>query len=59
MSEQLYVEKHGDKIVGYAYGEPWVSMALYMGDWRYDTEEEARAAWEKYKKDTGGREVCI
>lgn len=34
-------------VVGYAYGEPWVEQALYMGDLRFDTEEEARDWWNK------------
>lgn len=34
----------------YAYGEDWVSMALYMDDIGYKTEAEAREAWEKWKE---------
>lgn len=33
--------------VGYAYGEEWIAMALYMGDISFDTPEEAMAWWEK------------
>lgn len=33
--------------VGYAYGEPWVSQALLMGDIQFDTPEEAKEWWEK------------
>lgn len=36
--------------VKYAYGEPWVAMALYMDDIGYDTPEEAIDAWNKMKK---------
>lgn len=35
------------RVTGYAYGEPWVAQALLMDDIRFDTEEEARAWWEK------------
>ena len=64
MSEQLYVmgridENGNQRIIGYAYGESWVAQALYMNDWKYNTEAEAREAWEKYKKETAGKEVCI
>lgn len=38
------------KILGYAYGEPWVAQAFSMDDINFDTEEEAREAWENYKK---------
>lgn len=52
MAEQLYYklrqEKDGEVVVeGYAYGEEWVSMALYMDDLRFDTPEEAVDWWEK------------
>ena len=33
----------------YAYGEKWVAMWLF-NEGGYDTPEEARAAWERYKK---------
>lgn len=33
--------------VGYAYGEPWVSQALLMGDMSFDTPEEAKEWWEE------------
>lgn len=48
-SEQLYVECIDGKPAYYAYGEEWVAQALYMGDMRYPTPEEAKEAWEKYK----------
>lgn len=52
MAAELYTEKRIDEngnetIVGYAYGEEWVAMAMFMGDIRFDTEEEAKAWWEK------------
>ena len=44
----IMVARDGTQTVkGYAYGEPWVAQALAMGDIRFDTEEEARAWWEK------------
>ena len=36
-----------EEIYGYAYGDPWVAMGLYTDDIRFDTEEEAKAWWEK------------
>lgn len=33
-------------IVGYAYGDEWVSQALLMDDIRFDTPEEAKKWWE-------------
>lgn len=55
MAEQLYTKCHTDEngntiVDAYAYGEDWVAMALYMGDWKYPTEEEAREAWRRYKE---------
>lgn len=52
MALKLYekgsVDREGNKIItGYAYGEEWVSMALYMDDIRFDTPEEAIDWWEK------------
>ena len=49
---QLYIshitrEDGTDEIAGYAYGPPWVAMALYMDDIKFKTEEEAIAWWEK------------
>lgn len=46
---QLY-ESHtkmpdGTERVQYAYGAPWVAMALYMDDIHFDTPEEAKAWW--------------
>ena len=52
--EQMYykvLEKaNGEiEIEGYAYGEEWVAMAMYMDDIIFDTPEEAKAWWEKQK----------
>lgn len=33
--------------IGYAYGAPWVSQALLMGDISFDTPEKAKEWWEK------------
>lgn len=49
---ELYIAQRIDEdgnitITGYAYGEPWVAEALFMDDIRFDTEEEAKAWWEK------------
>lgn len=49
---QLYtnVIKHPDgteEIVGYAYGDGWVAMALYMDDIKFKTPEEAKEWWDK------------
>lgn len=35
------------KIKGYAYGEEWVAMGLYMDDICFKTQEEAKEWWEK------------
>lgn len=34
--------------VGYAYGEPWVAQALWMGDMKFKTPEAAKEYWEKH-----------
>ena len=34
------------EVIGYAYGDSWVAMALSMGDICFDTPEEAKAWWE-------------
>lgn len=44
---QMYVKYEGETPVAYAYGEEWISMALYMDDVGYSTPEEAVAAWER------------
>lgn len=49
---QLYTEIRRnpdgtETVIGYAYGAPWVQQALYMNDLRFDTEEEAKAWWQK------------
>ena len=50
--DQLYtlMERTPDdtvRVLGYAYGAPWVEQALYMDDLRFDTPEEAKEWWEK------------
>ena len=60
MAEQLYVKyiRHGDMIEEvFAYGEDWVSMALYMDDIGYKTEAEAREAWEKWKEKNESKQM--
>ena len=47
---EMYIKYDGDKLVGYAYGDEWVSQALFMDDWCYKTQEEAVKAWERYLK---------
>lgn len=49
----MYVEyevKEDGSIVpiGYAYGDPWVSQALMMGDMKFKTPEAAKEYWEKH-----------
>lgn len=49
----MYVEyemsENGDPIaVGYAYGDPWVSQALMMGDMKFKTPEAAKEYWERH-----------
>lgn len=49
---QLYISKRimpdgTEKIMGYAYGLPWVAMALYMDDIIFKTPEEAKEWWER------------
>lgn len=36
-----------EKVIGYAYGLPWVAMALYMDDIVFPTPEAAQEWWEK------------
>ena len=58
MAEQLYVKYEDGTPVAYAYGEPWVSMALYMDDIGYATPEEAKLAWIAGHPDrVGGKSV--
>ena len=45
MAETMYVKYEDGHPVAYAYGEEWVSQALFMDDIGYPTEEEARLAW--------------
>ena len=49
MAEQMYVLYRGETPVAYRYGEEWVSQELLM-EGGFKTEEEAIAAWEKYKE---------
>lgn len=44
---EMYVEYRGEKPVRYAYGEPWVAMAMYMNDYGFPTPEEAIEAWNR------------
>lgn len=41
------------EVIGYAYGPPWVSQALLMGDLSFATEAEARAWWDRWVKSHG------
>lgn len=55
---ELYVlyekdENGASMPIGYAYGDEWVAQALMMDDWRYNTPEDAKAAWERWKKEHG------
>lgn len=48
---QLYISSRkmpdgSEKIIGYAYGLPWVAMALYMDDIIFKTPEEAKEWWD-------------
>lgn len=36
-----------EQIVGYAYGLPWVAMALYTDDIVFPTPEAAQEWWER------------
>lgn len=40
----------GTERVRYAYGPPWVAMALYMDDIAFDTPEEAKRFWDNGSK---------
>lgn len=44
---RLYIKYMNGEPVKYAFGEEWVSMALFMDDIGYDTAEEAVVAWLK------------
>lgn len=48
--EALYVMYHDDEAVAYRYGAPWVAMELMM-EGGFDTEEEAREHWARYKEE--------
>ena len=49
--EQLYeahtVMPDGSERIKYAYGLPWVAMALYMEDLAFDSPEEAKDWWDR------------
>lgn len=47
---EMYVMYRDGVPTGYAYGDSWVAQALFMDDWRYETEEEAIQAWERFTK---------
>ena len=49
VAEQMYVLYRGETPVAYRYGEEWVSQELLM-EGGFKTEEEAIAAWERYKE---------
>lgn len=50
MTEQIYIEyDENNNPIRYAYGEPWVAMALHMGDIGFTTREEAIKWWQKYQ----------
>lgn len=44
---EMYVEYRGEHPVKYAYGEPWVAMAMYVDGYGFPTPEEAMDAWRK------------
>ena len=44
---ELYILKRGDVPVSYAYGGKAEAAALWWGERRSKTPEEAKAAWEK------------
>ena len=44
---ELYILKRGDVPVAYTYGEKEEAAALWWGQRRYKTPEEAKSAWEK------------
>lgn len=49
---QLYISKikredGTEEILGYAYGLPWVAMALMMDDIKFSTPEAAQEWWER------------
>ena len=46
---RLYIKYRDDIPVKYAFGEEWVSMALFMDDIGYSTAEEALSAWLREK----------
>ena len=46
---RLYIKYRDDIPVKYAFGEEWVSMALFMDDVGYNTAEEAISAWLREK----------
>ena len=47
MYESHIVLPDGTERIRYAYGLPWIAMALYMDDLAFKTPEEAKTWWEK------------
>lgn len=47
LGPRLYTAYRDGVPYAYAYGDPWVAMALYMDDIKFNTPEEAQAWWEK------------
>ena len=48
----LYVMYIREEPRYYAFGEPWVAMALYMDDIRWKTPKEA---WDDYMRENRGK----
>ena len=49
---RLYTAYRDGEPYAYAYGPPWVAMALYMDDIKFDTPEEAEEWWNNYGSQT-------
>lgn len=47
---EMYVMYRDGVPTGYAYGDSWIAQALFMDDWRYETEEEAIQAWKRFEE---------
>ena len=47
MYESHAILPDGTERIRYAYGLPWISMALYMDDIAFNTPEEAIEYWNK------------
>lgn len=50
---ELYIEYRNGKPHAYRYGEEWEAMRLAM-EGGYPTEQEAREAYERERRDTDG-----